>query len=210
MTSKIKLVLFDFDGVVTNSFILLKKVWNEVRTDYRYRAVTDEDLEIARTAGIGAYLHQLGVTGDTLKIMLPRLQANMATKIQDLPVVEGMTEALNTLNTNYQLGILSSNAKATIESYLRKNALEIFDFVYQDDTFFEKETLIQNILESNNLSTSEMIYVGDEVRDVISAHKVGVKVVAVTWGYNSRTLLEKEQPDWIIDSPVELVKILSN
>lgn len=54
----------------------------------------------------------------------------------------------------------------------------------------------------------EVIYVGDETRDVEAAKKVGVKVIAVTWGINSEKILRKQNPDYLIVKPKELIEVL--
>ena len=48
----------------------------------------------------------------------------------------------------------------------------------------------------------------DEVRDIEAARKSGIKSVAVTWGYNSKDALLKENPDFLINSPDELRNII--
>jgi hypothetical protein len=51
------------------------------------------------------------------------------------------------------------------------------------------------------------LYVGDEVRDIQAAHKAGVAVAAVTWGFNSRDLLARHaRTTW----PMPLTILLSS
>ncbi|MGB7414444.1 MAG: HAD hydrolase-like protein, partial [Thermosynechococcaceae cyanobacterium] len=47
--------------------------------------------------------------------------------------------------------------------------------------------------------------IGDETRDVEAAQQVQLRTIAVSWGFNSRAVLEKQQPDIVIDHPSELV-----
>ena len=60
------------------------------------------------------------------------------------------------------------------------------------------------------LKACEVIYVGDEVRDITGAKNAGVKVIAVAWGYNSRELLEKHKPDFPVDTPQESPSLFLN
>jgi phosphoglycolate phosphatase len=57
-----------------------------------------------------------------------------------------------------------------------------------------------------SLASDECVYVGDETRDVEAARKAGMRSAAVTWGFNSRELLEKSRPDFLIDRPGELLE----
>jgi phosphoglycolate phosphatase-like HAD superfamily hydrolase len=36
---------------------------------------------------------------------------------------------------------------------------------------------------------------------------LGAAVAAVTWGYNDRPALEAHRPDYVIDTPAELLRI---
>ena len=53
-----------------------------------------------------------------------------------------------------------------------------------------------------------MYFVGDEVRDIEAGKKVGINTIAVSWGYNTKSALDKEHPDYLIDFPLELEKII--
>ena len=65
------------------------------------------------------------------------------------------------------------------------------------------------MLSKYELEPQDAIYIGDEVRDIKSAKKAGIPIAAVTFGFNSKEALEKESPDYLCDTPAELVKILS-
>jgi hypothetical protein len=58
------------------------------------------------------------------------------------------------------------------------------------------------------LNPSEIIYVGDEDRDIIACQKVKIKNMAVCWGYNAENRLRAVAPDFIVNSPVEILNIL--
>jgi phosphoglycolate phosphatase-like HAD superfamily hydrolase len=56
---------------------------------------------------------------------------------------------------------------------------------------------------------NDITYIGDEDRDIIAAKRLGVGVIAVSWGYNYKELLIKEKPDYLIDLPVKILEILN-
>ena len=58
------------------------------------------------------------------------------------------------------------------------------------------------------MTTSEILYIGDEVRDIVSTRKVGVNMIAVTWGYNARTRLQRESPGWLVDKPADILEVI--
>ena len=51
--------------------------------------------------------------------------------------------------------------------------------------------------------------VGDSVSDIRSAKRAGVQAIAATWGWQSRNLLARETPDFIVNSVQELAALLA-
>ncbi len=55
---------------------------------------------------------------------------------------------------------------------------------------------------------SDSIYVGDSEVDVETAKNAGLPCVAVTWGFRDKGVLESMEPEYIIDSPIQVMDIL--
>ena len=107
------------------------------------------------------------------------------------------------------MGILSSNSKENIEKFLQANSLEIFDFIHSEENILGKGKALGNLLKTHRLKNNEVIYVGDEVRDIEACKENGVKIISVTWGFNKKDILKKSKPDYIVDKPRKILKILS-
>ena len=56
---------------------------------------------------------------------------------------------------------------------------------------------------------SSTAYVGDSPHDLVAARAAGVHAVAALWGPAPREELERERPDWVAESPVDLLKIFN-
>ena len=50
--------------------------------------------------------------------------------------------------------------------------------------------------------------IGDTRSDIRHGKAAGVRTVSVTWGYQKRHTLEQEKPDFVVDSPDELLHVL--
>ena len=48
------------------------------------------------------------------------------------------------------------------------------------------------------------VFVGDGETDIETAKNAGLPVVAVTWGFRDRAVLEKLDPDIIVDEPSQI------
>lgn len=67
---------------------------------------------------------------------------------------------------------------------------------------------VRKIIKDNNLNLDETCFIGDSNHEIEVAKATGIKSVAVTWGFTSKNKLLSRNPDYIADSPQELVVIL--
>jgi phosphoglycolate phosphatase len=61
---------------------------------------------------------------------------------------------------------------------------------------------------ANTERTAISFYIGDTVGDIKEARAAGVWTVAVTWGWHSRERLLAARPDFLVDTPEELLQIV--
>ena len=73
-------------------------------------------------------------------------------------------------------------------------------------TIFIKIELLRAI-KKYGMEKENVIYVGDEIRDIKAAMEAGIKVASVTWGYNFENVLSKYKPDFIINRPEDLLNL---
>ncbi len=118
---------------------------------------------------------------------------------------DGIRESLVSLKEKgYKLFVLSSNSKENIETFLKNNDMDVFEEVHSVTNIFGKGSLIKKLVTVNHWDKNNVIYVGDEVRDIHAGQKAGVKSVAVTWGYNTEEFLKKENPDVVLRNISEI------
>jgi len=109
---------------------------------------------------------------------------------------------------HFQIGILTSNTQENVKQFLDKNELGFFDFIRTGKSVFGKSHIINKIVKQRHVSKNKVFYVCDEMRDIEAARKSGIKSIAVTWGYNTKDALIKENPDFLVSSPDELRNII--
>lgn len=64
----------------------------------------------------------------------------------------------------------------------------------------------RRVLRKRSLAPADVIYVGDETRDMEAARRNKVTALAVCWGANGREAMENEDPDLCIDDPADLLR----
>jgi len=142
-----------------------------------------------------------------LSKMIFEVRSEFKKNIQNIPPVKGISEALTKLKkSGYSLYILSSNSKSNIESWLETNDLiHLFEAIESTTTIFGKDRAIKMLAKKHSLDLKTIIYIGDETRDIKAARNLEIPSVAVTWGYNSKEILQENEPTFLIMEPEQLL-----
>ena len=168
-------------------------------------------LSILRNLTSREIIKYSGISIFKIPFLVKKVKSELKNKIHELKPITGTREALTELkNQGHRLGIITSNSQENVAEFLRINGLDnLFEFVYSGVTIFGKTTIINNVLRQKQIKPQEVIYVGDETRDIEASKKANIKVVAVTWGFNSQEALTKQKPDFLINHPSELIGVVN-
>ena len=112
-----------------------------------------------------------------------------------------------------RLGVVTAKRRATVElAFARVPLGHLFETVVGgDETELHKPDPAPLLLAAKRLRVSlgDCAYVGDSPFDMRAARAAGMHGVAVTWGrIHDRSVLEREQPDAIVDTAEELLEQL--
>ena len=130
-------------------------------------------------------------------------------EIKNIKPFKGIKNVFSELKKqNIRIGIVTTNSEGNVRKFLRCNGFINFDFINSGIGIFGKDRVIKAILEEYKLMLNEVIVIGDEVRDVLAAKKIGIKIIAVAWGYNSDKILKQQNPDYLAQNSKQLLKIL--
>ncbi|PSL40974.1 phosphoglycolate phosphatase [Planomicrobium soli] len=205
-----KHILFDFDGTLADSAHLHMQAWNALADRYKFKPVTIEDLHSTRNLTIQQRAKLYNFPMHKLPVILPKIYQHFKENIGEVKLFEGIKEMLDALSSQgYIVGIVSSNAKENIEILLKQEQIDSVSQVLSSSKIFGKDAVIKKFMKQHNLVPNQILYVGDEVRDIIACNKVAVPFMWVSWGLDGYELIEKEKPKYVIHSPEELIDILS-
>jgi phosphoglycolate phosphatase len=200
-----KLFLFDFDGVIVDSLevyerrvkLCLEKIGMPVvqnRADF-LALFEDNFYEAIMKKGI-----------DVLEFM----RASKALPIQDdyeqmLPFAP-MLPVLEELKKNNVLVIISSNVSEVIHAVLSRYRFNgCFRDVFGSDFGYSKKEKILHAMTVFHIEKDRTYYIGDTAGDIKEARLAGVRTVAVMWGWHAREMFEKVKPDYLIETPDDLL-----
>lgn len=203
------LILFDFDGTICPSYPLFIDQVNFLADEYHLRKIRTEEVEEFRNRTPQQIMKTLGVSLFKLPFLLRKARRNVQQQLLELKPVPGIIEVLQELKRrHYSLGILTSNSQENVLLYLQKYKIDFFDFVYTGNNVFGKAKHLKTILKKMHLK-NRAIYVGDEMRDMEAAQKSHFTSIGVTWGYNSLALLQESHPDFISETPSQLLLLIT-
>ena len=199
-------IIFDFDGTLADTFNLFKIIVNKLAPKYKYSSMNDSQIESMRGLGAKAVLKVLNLSWIKTPFWVFDAKREMSKHIADIKTFDELPNVLKELkNKYYKLGILTSNDLKNVELFLRSNNFDMFDFIYSAKSLFGKDKALNHLIKKYNLKKEEIVYVGDEVRDIEACKLAGVKVAAVAWGYNNEEALRSAKPDFFIQTPSELL-----
>ena len=209
MTAKV--VLFDFDGTIADTYQAITDITNQLSSEFGYKPIDREELLLFKNLSSREIVKRTEISIFKIPFLVKRVRAELGKEIANLKPIQNIDKVLLEFKKQgYTLGIITSNVKNNVDVFLSKNNLDfLFDFIYSSTSVFGKHRVINQVIRQHHLRRSEVIYVGDETRDIRSARKSQIGIIAVSWGFNSAEILAEYQPDLLVAKPQELLEGIS-
>lgn len=204
----IKLIVFDFDGVIISSHDLQKEALHKV-------------YEKLGRSGEPPYETFFSHSGDSLQnifqamdIPVDMVQIYQEYSLKNMNLVKlqpGIINALKKLKVDgYFIALCTGKESKRTHILLEHfNIASYFKWVICSDNIIkpkpDPESLI-TIMSMAKIKSEKTLMVGDGINDIKCAKAAGVKSIAVTWGDCKPENLLLERPDYIVDSIEELIK----
>ena len=205
----VKTIIFDFDGTIADTMPLIFKIYNENAKKFGIPRLSRIQTEKIRemTAKEISKIYKVSLL--KFLFIVTKMRKILNTRIDQAELFYGIKEMLKGLRQRgIKIGILSSNSQENIKKFLKTNDLMLFDFIHSELNIFAKARALKNLLRRHRLTKENVIYIGDEVRDIEACKKNGVKIIAVSWGFNKKEVLSKNNPSYMVDKPQEILKIV--
>ena len=202
-----KLLLFDFDGVLVDSIDVYEKTVTDClkKIGQPLTRGREEFLELFE-GNFYESLKQKGVNMD--KFTAASVDILSKVNYTDMKPFDAIRPVLRELAKNHPLIIISSNDSPTIKEALRLYHFNgIFDDILGSDFMLSKKDKILHVIRKYSVTLQDIYYIGDTTGDIKEGKQAGVKTVGVTWGWHSKELIATSQPDYLFDKPEDLMKL---
>ncbi len=211
----IKLIIFDYDGVIIDSFPIYHQIYKIICE--KTKKFWPSDIEEFRKIygknshecwdNLGRNEDEKLVASITIKEELPKHEPN---------VFEGIAEVLTRIHRKFKLAIISSSlTEEAKRNLLKYNLSKFFDIVIAKELAevkrFNKTEHIQKVIKDLVLKPEEVVMVGDRNVDFIEGSAAGLKNIILVdygWGYNLKEIPNYNQKI-IIKKPSDLSMLLN-
>lgn len=204
-----KVVIFDFDGTIADTMAESVRIFNKLAEENGYQKITAKDIKTLRGEDLENVLRHMRIPVLSLPFLVWKARRMMGDNMGSLRAFPGMRLALLRIKKmGFRIGIITLNSKENVHTFLKKNNIDVFDFVYAGGSIFGKHKMIKRALREIKMRPEYAVYVGDEVRDISAARRRKVPVISVTWGYNNERALREHHADHIVRTPGQLVSVV--
>ncbi|MEL6929160.1 MAG: HAD-IA family hydrolase [Cyanobacteria bacterium J06600_6] len=209
MTAQV--ILLDFDGTIADTYQAIADITNKLSTEFGYKALTPAEQDLIKNLSSREIVKLSEISVFKLPFLVRRVRTELSKEIAELNPIPGIEAVLTDLkNKGYILGIVTSNNKENVDIFLKNNRLNhLFRYIYSGTAIFGKHRVLNQVIREHHLTKVDVIYVGDETRDIRSARKSKIAMIAVSWGFNAAEILAEHRPDYLVDRPEELAKAIS-
>jgi phosphoglycolate phosphatase len=193
---KYKLVIFDFDGTLADSFEWFLGVVDELAEKHKFRKLARRELDELRGSSARKVLTHFGVARWRLPAIGRHLHTLAARDIGKISLFEGVDQMLSDLVENgVTVAVVSSSAEASIRQILGPANVSRVSHFECGASLFGKRTKLRKVLRQCGVSAREALCVGDEVRDIEAAKAEGIPFGAVGWGFTHLHALREYEPE---------------
>jgi len=198
-------VIFDFDGTIADSREVVLAEYNAIAPRLRTRRIERHELERLQRLPPKEALNEYGIPWWKLPVLVYAVRRALRAQVLNIELCPGMRGVLEGLrDRGVRCSVLSTNSTDNIARFSAHHKLPGFSAIRGDVSMFGKARALDRFVRAQGLDRERVVYVGDEVRDVEAANSIGVKCVAVAWGFSHRDALAQRNPWRLVETASEL------
>ena len=202
-------ILFDFDGTLAETMMLIHTVFNRLSGIYGYRHLPEKEIEELRHLTIHEFIEHAGMALWKVPIVAIHARRLMHRDMHEIHPPAGLVDVLTRIHESgrYHMDILTSNRSKNVHKFLSQHNIDWFDEVHSTRSILSKKRRVKKYIREKGIDPQNLYYMGDTTVDVESARLAGARSVAVSWGLNTEEVLARANPDHLVNHPAELLDI---
>ena len=197
-------IIFDFNGTLVNTNEIMWNILDELIKGSHFKSLAPKDFDDPRILPWPKKVTVLIFSLKYQRVFFERY-SNSFSKINFADGVKPMLTMLNENNRSFS--IISSNSSEMIKRFFALHNIPVKS-VYQAHRLLGKKKAIKAFMKQNGCNARDIVYIGDEKRDVETCNKCGTDSIYVTWGYGGDEDVSGYNVKAVVKSPAELFEVL--
>lgn len=125
---------------------------------------------------------------------------------------DGINDLLCELkNRGVKLSVVSNKADFAVKTLVETYFPDVFNCAVGEKEGVKRKPApdtVFAVMNELNVNKNNVIYIGDSEVDIETAKNADIPCICVTWGFRDKCVLEKLCPEYIVDSPEEILNII--
>lgn len=207
-----KLVIFDFDGTLADSFPYFLKSVNVLADQYNFSRIAAETIDELRGMDARQLMQLAKLPAWKIPFIARSFIRLMAQDIDQINVFDGIPELLRQLSAHgVQQAIVSSNSKENVRRILGPDTASLIQHYECGTSLFGKQGKFKKVMAKSGVSPTDTISIGDEIRDGQAALAAGISFGGVSWGYARADALKLQPTTLLFKTVAEIAStVLGN
>lgn len=202
----IRLVIFDFDGTLSDSGDWFVSVVDELAAKFKFRTVAEDEVEMLRHKSSREVIEFLGIPRWKLPLIARYVRKLVFRHAHQIELFPGTPDLLERLAaTGVRIALVTSNSEKNARAILGPENAARIEFYACGSSLFGKAPKFRRVLKKLDIAAAETLSIGDETRDVDAAREVGMRAGSVLWGYASEEVLAGMNPDVMFRTPEDIL-----
>ena len=205
-----RLVLFDFDGTLADSYPLFMDLLNALAAEFGFRRMEEHEVDSLRGVGARQVARHLGVPMWKMPSIARSMRRRVSEVIDQVSLFDGVDSLLQRLSSRgIAVAVVTSNSEENVRRALGPENASLIDYYECSVSVFGKRAALRRALKRSGIPAHEALYVGDEIRDLEAARRAGVPFAGVSWGYTRPEALREHSPVAVFATVEELADHLT-
>lgn len=202
-----KLIIFDFDGTLADSFPYFLQTMNALATTYNFPKIDSQEVDRLRGLDARQMMKRARLPAWKMPLIARSFIQLMNRDINQIHLFDGIPELLRTLATQgVKLAIVSSNSEENVRQVLGTDNASLISYYGCGTSLFHKGHKFKRAMAKLKIKPEETLCIGDEMRDIEAVQKVATAFGGVAWGYTRSDALEANPGVIMFYTPKEIVE----
>jgi phosphoglycolate phosphatase len=200
-----RLVIFDFDGTLADSFAVSLDLWDELAAKHRFKPFDRSQAQLLRGLDSRELMRLHEVPTWKIPLIVRSARTILSREIGRIQLFPGIDQAIEHLiEHGVTVAIATTNSRKNVLAVLGARLSSRIAMIEAGAPLFGKAARLRKLLRVTKTPVANAILIGDEKRDAVAAQQAGIAFGAVAWGFATLESLRQHQPVQVFNAVPDL------